>query len=380
MSVSSPFPPVGTQASGHDDGDASTRPAEGRRALRHAEEGDKRRRIRGWKAVMLSLLTLVLVLGGGTAAAGYWLKSSLTKNLETIADPFAELPTRAPTQEVPQGEAPAVNILVLGSDSRISAGDPSQWQAGAQRTDAMMIVQIAGDRQSVTVMSIPRDSWVDIPGHGQAKINAAYSYGGPTLAIQTVEALTGIHLDHFVIADFESFATMTDELGGVTINLKQPQTLAGKGFHEGAQLLTGEQALAYVRERYSLPEGDFDRVRRQQAWMRAIVRQVGQNGTLKSPTALYSFLKVASASVAVDDGFSLDQMQALGESLKNVGSGITFFTVPTAGTSTSADGQSIVLLDDTADAPIFKAFAEGKGYKYIQENPDAVTLLPGVVN
>lgn len=380
MSDSSPFPPVGTQASGHDDGDASARPAEGRRALRHAEEGDKRRRIRGWKAVMLSLLTLVLVLGGGTAAAGYWLKSSLTKNLETIADPFAELPTRAPTQEVPQGEAPAVNILVLGSDSRISAGDPSQWQAGAQRTDAMMIVQIAGDRQSVTVMSIPRDSWVDIPGHGQAKINAAYSYGGPALAIQTVEAVTGIHLDHFVIADFESFATMTDELGGVTINLKQPQTLAGKDFHEGAQLLTGEQALAYVRERYSLPEGDFDRVRRQQAWMRAIVRQVGQNGTLKSPTALYSFLKVASASVAVDDGFSLDQMQALGESLKNVGSGITFFTVPTAGTGTSADGQSIVLLDDTADAPIFKAFAEGKGYKYIQENPDAVTLLPGVVN
>lgn len=350
------------------------------RSSRRRSERASRRSGRAWKAVLFAVLATALVVVGGTAAAGFWVKSSLTKNLETIGDPFAALPTRPPVQSVAPGENPAVNILVLGSDSRISAGDPSQWAAGAQRTDAMMVAQIAGDRKSVSVMSIPRDSWVEIPGYGQAKINAAYSFGGPTLAIQAVEALTGVHIDHFVIADFESFARITDELGGVTINLKSPQTINGTEFNSGAQLLDGSQALAYVRERKNLAEGDFDRVRRQQAWMRAIVRQVLQKGTLSSPTELYSFLKVASSSVAVDEGFSLDQMQVLAESLKNVGSGITFFTVPTAGTGTSSDGQSIVLLDEAADAPIFEAFAQGKIQEYIQEHPDSIQKLPATVD
>lgn len=350
------------------------------RSSRRRSERASRRSGRAWKAVLFAVLATALVVVGGTAAAGFWVKSSLTKNLETIGDPFATLPTRPPVQSVAPGENPAVNILVLGSDSRISAGDPAQWAAGAQRTDAMMVAQIAGDRKSVSVMSIPRDSWVEIPGYGQAKINAAYSFGGPTLAIQAVEALTGVHIDHFVIADFESFARITDELGGVTINLKSPQTINGTEFNSGAQLLDGSQALAYVRERKNLAEGDFDRVRRQQAWMRAIVRQVLQKGTLSNPTELYSFLKVASSSVAVDEGFGLDQMQVLAESLKNVGSDITFFTVPTAGTGTSSDGQSIVLLDEAADAPIFEAFAQGKIQEYIQEHPDSIQKLPATVD
>ena len=112
--------------------------------------------------------------------------------MEFIADPFAGIPTRAPQQQAAAGEEPAVNILVLGTDSRTSASDPSQWQEGAQRTDAIMIVQVSGDRKTVSVMSIPRDSWVEIPGHGQGKINAAYSYGGPSLTIHTVENLTGM--------------------------------------------------------------------------------------------------------------------------------------------------------------------------------------------
>ncbi|WP_194949729.1 LCP family protein [Actinomyces trachealis] len=402
MSESPQFPPLRpTSASADEAGKASasgavadeaaalarTTRAARRRAEREAEiveglreEDEGRRSGRTWKVVLLAVLVTAFVLVGGVAVAGFWVKSNLTKSLETISDPFVDLPTRAPAQPVEVGEEPAVNILVLGSDSRISAGDPSQWQAGAQRTDAMMIVQIAGDRKSVTTMSIPRDSWVSIPGYGEAKINAAYSYGGPSLAIQTVEALTAVHIDHFVIADFESFAKMTDELGGVTINLKTPQTIAGTDFHQGAQKLNGEQALAYVRERKSLAGGDFDRVRRQQAWMRAIVRQIVQNGTLSDPPSLYSFLKVASASVAVDEGFSLDSMQVLAESLKNVGSGITFFTVPTSGTGMSADGQSIVLLDKATDEPIFKAFSEGKIHEYLEQHPDAVELLPATVN
>jgi len=230
-------------------------------------------------------------------------------------------------------------------------------------------------------MSIPRDSWVEIPGHGQGKINAAYSYGGPSLTIHTVENLTGIRIDHFAVANFESFVALTDDIGGVRVNLKTPQSLAGKEFGTGAQVLNGQQALAYTRERSSLPGGDLDRVRRQQTWMRSIVSSVLTNGTLSSPTALYSFLKTASRTVAVDESFTLNQMQSLALETRHLHSNdMKFMTVPTAGTGTSVDGQSIVKLDSDADAPLFKAFAEDRVSAYLAEHPDAVELLPATVN
>ena len=340
-----------------------------------------RRPGRGWRIALLSVLAIFLVLTLATGGLALWVRHSIASGMEFIADPFAGIPTRAPQQKVAAGEEPAVNILVLGTDSRTSASDPSQWKEGAQRTDAIMIVQVSGDRKTVSVMSIPRDSWVEIPGHGQGKINAAYSYGGPSLTIHTVENLTGIHIDHFAVANFESFVALTDEIGGVRVNLKTPQTLAGKELGAGAQVLDGQQALAYTRERSSLPNGDFDRVKRQQTWMRSIVSRVLTNGTLSSPTALYSFLKTASRTVAVDESFTLNQMQSLALETRHLHSNdIAFMTVPTAGTGTSADGQSIVTLDADADAPLFKAFAEDRVRAYLTEHPDAVELLPATVN
>ena len=305
-----------------------------------------RRPGRGWRIALLSVLAIFLVLTLATGGLALWVRHSIASGIEFIADPFAGIPARAPQQKVAAGEEPAVNILVLGTDSRTSASDPSQWKEGAQRTDAIMIVQVSGDRKTVSVMSIPRDSWVEIPGHGQGKINAAYSYGGPSLTIHAVENLTGIHIDHFAVANFESFVALTDEIGGVRVNLKTPQRLAGKELGAGAQVLDGQQALAYTRERSSLPNGDFDRVKRQQTWMRSIVSRVLTNGTLSSPTALYSFLKTASRTVAVDESFTLNQMQSLALETRHLHSNdIRFMTVPTAGTGTSTDGQSIVTLD-----------------------------------
>ena len=343
--------------------------------------GARRRPGRGWRIALLSVLAIFLVLTLATGGLALWVRHSIASGIEFIADPFAGIPTRAPQQKVAAGEEPAVNILVLGTDSRTSASDPSQWKEGAQRTDAIMIVQVSGDRKTVSVMSIPRDSWVEIPGHGQGKINAAYSYGGPSLTIHTVENLTGIHIDHFAVANFESFVALTDEIGGVRVNLKTPQTLAGKELGAGAQVLNGQQALAYTRERSSLPNGDFDRVKRQQTWMRSIVSRVLTNGTLSSPTALYSFLKTASRTVAVDESFTLNQMQSLALETRHLHSNdMKFMTVPTAGTGTSVDGQSIVKLDSDADAPLFKAFAEDRVSAYLAEHPDAVELLPATVN
>ena len=364
-----------------DKGDAEAASSEADTTSARSSDSALRRPGRGWRIALLSVLAIFLVLTLATGGLALWVRHSIASGIEFIADPFAGIPARAPQQKVAAGEEPAVNILVLGTDSRTSASDPSQWKEGAQRTDAIMIVQVSGDRKTVSVMSIPRDSWVEIPGHGQGKINAAYSYGGPSLTIHTVENLTGIHIDHFAVANFESFVALTDEIGGVRINLKTPQTLAGKELGAGAQVLDGQQALAYTRERSSLPNGDFDRVKRQQTWMRSIVSRVLTNGTMSSPTALYSFLKTASRTVAVDESFTLNQMQSLALETRHLHSNdIRFMTVPTAGTGTSTDGQSIVTLDADADTPLFNAFAEDRVSAYLTEHPDAVELLPATVN
>ena len=341
-----------------------------------------RRPGRGWRIALLSVLAIFLVLTLATGGLALWVRHSIASGIEFIADPFAGIPARAPQQKVAAGEEPAVNILVLGTDSRTSASDPSQWQDDTEgaRADSVMLLHKAENGQT-SLTSLPRDTFVDIPEHGENKINAAYSYGGPSLTIHTVENLTGIHIDHFAVANFESFVALTDEIGGVRINLKTPQTLAGKELGAGAQVLDGQQALAYTRERSSLPNGDFDRVKRQQTWMRSIVSRVLTNGTLSSPTALYSFLKTASRTVAVDESFTLNQMQSLALETRHLHSNdIRFMTVPTAGTGTSTDGQSIVTLDADADAPLFKAFAEDRVSAYLTEHPDAVELLPATVN
>ena len=271
---------------------------------------------------------------------------------------------------------------MLGSDSRISAGDPANWAYGAQRTDAIMLVHISGDRQSVQVMSIPRDSWVPIPGYGDAKINAAFSFGGPSLMIETVEQLTGVRIDHFAIADFESFAALTDDLGGVEITLPNGMDSRGVTLDPGTYTLTGEQALVYVRERYSLTRGDFDRVQRQQNWMRAILRESFDDGALTNPILLTSLLGTAAGAMTVDDGFTMEEMTSLALSLRDIRpSDLTFLTVPTSGTGWSDDGQSIVNLDRTAFDALMVAVYDDAAADYVETNPELETLGgPGSVS
>lgn len=364
----------------------TTEPA--RRSRRGTGDDDpyaepEERRSGGRRAVIIafSVLLGLVVLGGG-AVAGYlaWVNN----NIERIADPFDDLdpaarPTPAPTE--PGAEATPLNILVLGSDSRISAGDPSSWEAGGQRTDALMVVHLPADRKSAVVMSIPRDSWVPVPGHGEAKINAAFSFGGPTLAIQTVEDLTGIRIDNFVVADFTSFVELTDTLGGVQITVPEDVYEHDKLlFSAGQQTLSGEQALAYTRQRYGLPGGDFDRVKRQQNWIRAMVAKTKNDGLISNPVRLTNLLTVVSRSVSVDDSLGINEMRAIAESLDGLATNdITFLTAPNAGTGTSADGQSIVLLDRAAFDPLVAAIAQDTSAEYIEANKDALGVLGATV-
>lgn len=367
------------------EGEASTPQEES-----HGHRRRRRRRHRPWwkrHKVATGLLVLLLVSVLGVAGAALWVRHALA-SISTIHDPFAPLPSRAPYAST-QAEDSPVTFLVLGSDSRIDTDDPSQWEVGAQRTDTIMIVQVSGDRENVNVMSIPRDSWVTIPanevqGEGQAKINAAYSWGGPTLLIQTVELNTGIHIDHFAVANFESFQQLTDELGGVEITLTQPLDLTGKQDPEnsssvlepGTHVLTGEQALIYARERYTLPNGDFDRIKRQQNWMRAILTAAISRDTLTNPTALAGLISTVKDTVATDEGFSASVMTDLATSMSGVRSrDVAFFQAPVTGTGTSEDGQSIVLLDTPRLNAVAQAFQTDTVTQYVRDHAAELNML-----
>lgn len=344
------------------------------------------RRAQAW----LIVLCAVGVVVAGTVGVLGLIQHRISSELSYIDDPFAAVRDR-PTSAEPSagaasggaaGAAAPMNILVLGSDSRISAGDESDWAYGAQRTDAIMLVHISGDRESVQVMSIPRDSWVPIPGYGEAKINAAFSFGGPSLMIETVEQLTGVRVDHFAIADFESFAALTDDLGGVEITLPDGMDSRGVRFDPGTYTLTGEQALVYVRERYALIRGDFDRVQRQQNWMRAILRESFDDGALTNPFLLTSLLGTAAGAMTVDDGFTMGEMTSLALSLRDIRpSDLTFLTVPTSGTGWSDDGQSIVNLDRSAFDALMDAVSDDAAADYIETHTELETLGgPGSVS
>lgn len=346
----------------------------------------RRRRLRDHRLLFALVVVVAAVVVGGAVAVGLF-TARLNANIERIADPFEELPSRPvmpePTPDEVGGElppAPATNILVLGSDSRISAGDPGSWVQGAQRTDAMMLVHLSADSAGAYVMSIPRDSWVDIPGHGTAKINAAYSFGGPTLLIETIEQLTAVRIDHLVVADFASFTELTDAIGGVQMTLREDLVERGTLIASaGVRELSGEQALVYVRQRKNLARGDFDRVQRQQAWVRAIMEKVYDGGILTDPNRLTTFLDTATRSVAVDEGFSIQEMLALANRFKDLRpSGIEFFTVPIEGTGTSADGQSIVLLDREPFDALMAAVRNDALDTYLAEHADEVDTLPAV--
>ena len=184
----------------------------------------------GTKKALIALLVLALLLAGGLLGVFLFVRHSIDSQIQHVQTSLGS--ETSTIQSLPQSaeKGKDITFLVMGSDSRQSGGDPTDWTAGAQRSDVLMLVQITGDRKGLNIMSIPRDSWVSIPGHGTAKINAAFSYGGADLAIETVQNLTGITIDLFMITDFTSFSELTDALGGVTIATEM-KDLRATGVH-----------------------------------------------------------------------------------------------------------------------------------------------------
>ncbi|WP_138734658.1 LCP family protein [Modestobacter excelsi] len=304
------------------------------------------------RRTLLALGVLGLVLAT-VAGGGLWfLASRYGGNVDRVGDVFADLAdTPRPAASSPTDTTAAVSdpitFLLVGSDTReaIASGDLPD-----ARSDAIMIARISADRQHAQVVSIPRDSWVDIPGHGKDKINAAYAFGGPTLLIQTVEQLTGVRVDHYAAIDFDGLIQVTDDLGGVDVVVQDTTSNGPYTFTAGWNHLDGDQARWYVGQRYDLAGGDFDRVKRQQNYLRAMFGKLFSQDVFSSPTQLDAALRAVTGAIAVDDELSNGDLLSIAHSLHGLDPGdVEYFTAPVLGTGTEGSA-SVVYLDATAGA------------------------------
>jgi LCP family protein required for cell wall assembly len=235
-----------------------------------------------------------------------------------------------------------VTFLLVGSDTR---GQTPQGEDPDGRSDAIMIARFSADRQHAQLISIPRDSWVDIPGYGKNKINASYAFGGPSLLIATVEQLTEVRIDHYVTIDFDGITQVTDDLGGVDMVVAETTSNGPYTFPAGVNHLNGDQARWYLGQRYGLEGGDFDRVKRQQQYLRSMFSKLFSSDTFSDPGRLDSALLAVTSAVSIDDSLGNGDLLALAYSMRNVTpDNVDFFTAPVLGTGMEG-AASVVYLD-----------------------------------
>lgn len=278
----------------------------------------------------------------------------------------------------------ATDILLVGTDSRTDAkGNPLgakelRWLRSADdvatNTDTILLIRIPNDGSSATAISIPRDSYVDVPGIGMSKINAAYgatrehvrreavesgkpekeaeadgTKAGRKALIDTVSNLTGVRVDHYAEVGLLGFVLLTNAVNGVDVCLKNPvsEPLSGARFPAGKQTLSGPKALSFVRQRHDLPRGDLDRITRQQVFMASLAQKVLSAKTLTSPSKVSELQRAAARSIVIDDGWDIVSFV---QQLKDLSGGnIKFSTIPVITEhGWSEDGQQSVVQVDPA--------------------------------
>ena len=257
----------------------------------------------------------------------------------------------------------ALTFLLVGTDSRSEATPVGVTPDGTNSdADVVMIAHVAPDRKSATVVSVPRDSWVDVPDHDRGRMSGAYAVGGPALLIRTVEHLTDLRIDHFAVIDFAGFRSMVDNVGGIDVDVTSP--VAGLG--PGVNHMNGAQALVYVRDRTGLATGD--RARRQQNALRAFLVKAVSSDTLSDPVRLYDFLDATSHSMGVDETLSNGGLRALALKLSDIHpADVLFLRAPVAGIRQDSSGV-VVQLDAARASELWAAVQQGQSANYLEQN------------
>lgn len=295
--------------------------------------------------------------------------------------------SNAPSSDI---DGSAQNILLIGDDHRPAGATAAELaelgttaDGGSVNTDTMMVLHIPAGGGKATLISFPRDSWVNIPGFGMNKLNAAFEFGsengggdagGVKLLVTVIQNMTGLTINHFVRVSLLGFYNIAEALGPIQVCLNEAvddpySTLV---LPAGVSTLDAHQALAFVRQRHGLPQGDLDRVIRQQYFLSVEAHKILSAGTLLNPVKLNNVLKAVSSSIQTDPGLNLLTLAAQLHGLS--GSDITSATIPVSGTPTiTVDGTDVSIVQvDTAAMPAFIQSVIGGPSAYQKATASAV--------
>lgn len=284
-------------------------------------------RVLGWLSV---IMCAVLVVGSLSAYAAFReLAGNITKHEVSLG------------ADRPEDSNEAVNILLIGSDTRAADGTQQYGAVEGARSDTVILLHMPPGHNKAMLVSFPRDSVVDIPSCEQSdgtmsqpmrdRLNTAFTVGGPACTWKTIESTTGIHIDHFVMVNFAGFKQTVNALGGVQICMQRPvnDPKSGLNIPAGPTRIQGEQALAFVRLRNIGNHSDLERIQRQQQFLAGMVKKATSRGLLLQPSKMFNFLSAATNSLTMDSGFSLQQLQQLAMSARGIKPGdVDFVTVP----------------------------------------------------
>jgi LCP family protein required for cell wall assembly len=326
-------------------------------------------------------LVLVLALVGGA----FYLNHVLFGDIDRI-DAFGSIDEK--TRPDP-AEGEALNILLAGADngyytesaSIAEALESGEWPPGLYRSDTIMVLHIPADRDRAYVVSIPRDSYVRIYDETgdpteKHKINYAFSVYGPSGYVSTIEHLTNLRMDHLAIIDWAGFKDVVDALGGVRLYVPQRVYDSSQKFTytQGWHDYDGETALKYVRSRYALPEGDFDRNRRQQNFLRAMLDKLADIGAMSDFPKFLSTAKAITSNLTIDKEWSNDDMRDLGWAMRGIRKDdVTFLESPINKQhpfGTTPEDGSVVYLDTRGLSDLFTSMRNDDMDAYVREHPN----------
>jgi LCP family protein required for cell wall assembly len=294
------------------------------------------------RRIALILGTVMAVLIAGVAGTYFWLDGKLNKSVT--------LPVTSLTSA-------GTNWLITGSDSRAGLSRAQidamhvGFDQGTLNSDSIMLLHMGSGRP--VLISIPRDSYVDIPGHGWNKMNAALAYGGASLLIQTVENATGLKIGHYMGIGFGGLVAVVDKIGGVPICLKTAihDSYSGVNLSAGCHNLNGDQGLAFVRDRHSFATEDLQRIQDQRAFLSALLKKATSPGVYLNPFTALPFGSTAASSMSVDTGTSLLDLVHAASALRDPQTG----TVPIADNNYYASAGDSVLWNKTRATELFNA-------------------------